>query len=450
MSGGVADAPWSRPLVAPPAVRRRLLPAVWPIVAIFLLQPVWWLLGLAGFVMPVVGLLLLASLLFRRRITAPKGIGLYLLFLLWVGISATQVSDPRQAFSLVYRGGFYLAAGALFLYVFNQRHDELPTATVMKTMATFFGILVIGGWIGMVAPAVTLPTVMKSFVPQGLLNDQFVKDLVSASTSSGRAFRAYPIHRPKAPFTYTNEWGAAFAVTLPFALGALAYIRRKPWRDLLLLLLAVSVFPLVFSLNRGAWLSALGGVVYATLRLARGRNAQLLKAMALGILVVGALLFVSPLGEIIQARITNGYGDAHREELYGQSMELVRASPVFGYGAPVLVEGNLSAGTHGQLWTILVSQGLPGLILFVSWLLWALWKASRPLPPGHPGDRTARFWCEVVIFVAIIQMPYYDLLPWGLAAAMIAAALAWREQMSPAFTPALRPPAPAAPAPLRG
>jgi O-antigen ligase len=95
----------------------------------------------------------------------------------------------------------------------------------------------------------------------------------------------------------------------------------------------------------------------------------------------------------------------------------------------VLVEGNLSAGTHGQLWTILVSQGIPGLVFFVGWLLWALWKASRRLPPGHPGDPAVRFWCEVAIFVAIIQMPYYDLLPWGLPIAMTAAALAWRETM---------------------
>jgi hypothetical protein len=100
------------------------------------------------------------------------------------------------------------------------------------------------------------------------------------------------------------------------------------------------------------------------------------------------------------------------------------------YGAPVLVEGNLSAGTHGQLWTIVVSQGLPGLLFFTAWLLWAWWRAKRRLPAGHPGDRVLRFWCEVTIFIALVQMPYYDLLPWGLAIAMVAAALAWREELA--------------------
>jgi len=218
-------------------------------------------------------------------------------------------------------------------------------------------------------------------------------------------------------------------MTLPFALCALAYTRTRLGRDLLLAILVVSFFPLVFSLNRGAWLSAGAGLLYATVRLARGRNAQLLKLLAAGALVIGALLFVTPLGEIVTARLSNGYGDAHREQLYRDSITLVKDSPILGYGAPVLVEGNLSAGTHGQLWTILVSQGVPGLFLFTGWLVWALWQASRPLDPRSPGDPNVRFWCEVAIFVATVQMPYYDLLPWGLAIAMVAAALAWREAM---------------------
>lgn len=389
--------------------------------------PLWWLLGVAGLVLPLLALPLVVSLLLSRRIAAPKGFGLFLSFLLWCVFSVTQLSDQKQAFSLAYRGAIYVAAGALFLYVVNRTKDALPTATVVRCLAVFFVITVVGGIVGMVLPAVTIPTPMRALTPQPLLNERFVSDLVTASTSAARAFGAYPIHRPKAPFTYTNEWGAAFAMALPFAICGLAFTRRRLHRDLLLLVLAVSVFPLVFSLNRGAWLSVAAGLAYATLRSARGRNAQLLKIAALGMLVLGALLFLTPLGEIIMIRLTNGYGDAHRAELYAQSIALVRASPFLGHGAPVLVAGNLSAGTHGQLWTILVSQGIPGLVLFIGWLVWAWWKASRPLPVGAPGDRWVRLWCEVAIFVAIVQLPFYDLLPWGLPIAMVAAALAWRE-----------------------
>src|SRR4051812_2621993 len=102
----------------------------------------------------------------------------------------------------------------------------------------------------------------------------------------------------------------------------------------------------------------------------------------------------------------------------------------WAHGGPVPIEGNLSPGTHGQLWTIVVSQGLPGLLFFTGWLVWAWWRAKRRLPAGHPGDAVLRFWCEVTIFIALVQMPYYDLLPWGLAIAMVAAALAWREELA--------------------
>src|SRR4029079_18587451 len=213
-------------------------------------------------------------------------------------------------------------------------------------------------------------------------------------------------------------------------LCAIAKARSRIARDALVVTALISIFPLVFSLNRGAWLSATAGVLYATVRLARGRNGQLLRVAAVVSLLVGAVLFVTPLGEIVVTRLQNGYGDAHRAELYAESIGLVRASPLFGYGAPVLIEGNLSAGTHGQLWTIVVSQGVPGLLFFTGWLVWAWWRAKRRLPPGHPGDRVLRFWCEVTIFIALVQMPYYDLLPWGLAIAMVAAALAWREELA--------------------
>ena len=421
-----------------PVPRHRGLAGAWPLVVLFPLLPLWWALGISGLVLSLCVLPLVAALVLRRRILVPRGFGLYLLFLLWCVFSTTQLTSSRQAFSAGYRGSLYVGAGLLFLYILNAPRSDLSPDRAVRIMASFFVIAVIGGLIGMIVPNISFTTVAQGFMPPSLLADRFVADLVSASTSSGRAFAAYPIYRPKAPFIYANEWGAAYAMTLPFALCAIVKARTKTSRDALLIVVMISVFPLVFSLNRGAWLSAVAGVLYATIRLARGRNAQLLRVVAVGSMVLGVLLFITPLGEIVMTRLQNGYGDAHREQLYAESIDLVRASPVLGYGAPVLIEGNLSAGTHGQLWTILVSQGLPGLLAFTAWLLWALWRASRRLPPGHPGDPVVRFWCEVTIVVALVQMPYYDLLPWGLSIAMVAAALAWREEL--AFVRVVPPP----------
>ncbi len=416
--------------VAPPDHRRHHSGAAWPLIVLFPLLPLWWAIGVSGLVLSMCMLPLAAAVILRRRLLVPRGFGLYLLFLLWCAFSAAELTTGRQAFSAGYRGTMYVAAGLLFLYVLNTPRDRLRPEFAVRIMAGFFVLTVVGGLIGMVIPNISFTTLAKGLVPPQALNDQFISDLVSASTSSGRAFAAYPIYRPKAPFIYANEWGAAYAMTLPFALCAVAKARTRLSREAMLFTIAISVFPLVFSLNRGAWLSATAGMLYATLRLARGRNLQWLRVAAVAVMVIGALAFLTPLGDIVATRLQNGYGDAHRAELYGESIDLVRASPILGYGAPVLVEGNLSAGTHGQLWTIVVSQGLPGLLFFTGWLVWAWWRAKRRLPAGHPGDPVLRFWCEVTIFIALIQMPYYDLLPWGLAIAMVAAALAWREELA--------------------
>jgi O-antigen ligase len=410
--------------------RKHRFAAAWPLIVLFPMVPIWWILGVSGLVLALCLLPLAAAIILRRRLLVPRGFGLYLLFLLWCAFSALELTSGRQGFAAAYRGSMYVAAGLLFLYVLNTPRDRLKPDTAVRIMAAFFIITVIGGLIGMVVPNISFTTVAKGLVPARMLTDPFVSDLVSASTSSGRAFAAYPIYRPKAPFIYANEWGAAYAMSLPFALCAVAKARTKLARDTMLFFLLLSVFPLVFSLNRGAWLSAVAGMLYATFRLSRGRNGQWLRVAAIVAMIFGALAFVTPLGEIVQTRLANGYGDAHRAELYSESIALVRQSPLLGYGAPVLVEGNLSAGTHGQLWTIVVSQGLPGLIFFTAWLLWAWWRAKRRLPSGHPGDPVLRFWCEVTIFIAIVQMPYYDLLPWGLAIAMVAAGLAWREELA--------------------
>jgi hypothetical protein len=410
--------------------RRRRSGAAWPLIVLFPMLPLWWAMGISGLILSICLLPLAAAIILRRRLLVPRGFGLYLLFLLWCAFSAAELTSGRQAFSAGYRGTMYVAAGLLFLYVLNTPRDRLTPEFAVRIMAGFFVLTVVGGLIGMIVPNISFTTLAKGLVPPRMLTDQFVSDLVSASTSSGRAFAAYPIYRPKAPFIYANEWGAAYAMTLPFALCAVAKARTKFSRDALLFTVAISVFPLVFSLNRGAWLSATAGMLYATIRLARGRNLQWLRVAAVAVMVMGALAFLTPLGDIVATRLANGYGDAHRAELYAESIALVRVSPILGYGAPVLVEGNLSAGTHGQLWTIVVSQGLPGLLFFTGWLVWAWWRAKRRLPAGHPGDRVLRFWCEVTIFIALIQMPYYDLLPWGLAIAMVAAALAWREELA--------------------
>jgi hypothetical protein len=40
-----------------------------------------------------------------------------------------------------------------------------------------------------------------------------------------------------------------------------------------------------------------------------------------------------------------------------------------------------------------------------------------------------RFWSHLVIVIALVQLPFYALLPWGLVIVMVAAALFWRDML---------------------
>lgn len=403
-------------------------PPLWPLAALFVGIPVWWALGISAFIAPAIAFLLLAALMVNGRVLAPRGFGIWLLFLLWALVTATQIDGFRQWFAFGYRFSFYAAGGVVFLYVLNTPREFLASRQLVNVMALFFGVIVAAGLVGIVLPHISFPTPMQALLPGALLEDNFVRSAVRASTTARRAFAAYPIYRPTAPFAYTNQWGATFALTLPLAFAALDTIRTRRWRRVHLGFLVASVVPLVFSLGRGAWLSVAVALAYAGLRVALDRDKRGVAILLLGLLMGGALFAFSPLKDIVLVRLAHGYSDQGRLRLYTESLRLVGLSPVFGYGSTVPIPGSASAGTHGQLWTLLVSHGIPGAALFTGWLGWAFWRSGGRLP-GSSGSGRIRFWCHIAILAALVQLPVYPLIPWGLPIVMVAAALAWRETL---------------------
>jgi len=314
-----------------------------------------------------------------------------------------------------WRMTLYVAATIIFLYVYNASRETLPAKRLINILAAFWVITVVGGLLGMAYPNHTFSSLMAKLLPQHILANAFVKALVIPGTTGGKAFPGLGIYRVKAPFIYTNQWGSAYALTLPFALGTLRTLRSRLWKFLMIGLLLISIAPLVFSLDRGSWISTGLGTTYALIRLAGSRNPKMARfaraLLALGV-VVAAILVISPLGSIALTRANNGYGDQHRAVLYQSSIELVKRSPILGYSGPValsVLQPNAppgpSIGTHGQFWTIMVSNGIPALIFFVGWFGLAFLKTGRRVPASTGRDVDARFWCHVAIFTALVQMP---------------------------------------------
>jgi len=200
-----------------------------------------------------------------------------------------------------------------------------------------------------------------------------------------------PVPRPKAPFTYTNEWGSMLALLTPFGFVAL-YDRRVGFSvKLIRIMMALSVIPAVISLNRGLWLSLGLGVIYAAIRFGVAGEKKLMIQGLWGMVVLVVVLSITPLGGLIATRINTGHSNEDRAGLAVSAIEGAIERPVFGWGAPRPNERNLpSVGTHGQLWFVTFSHGFLGAVGFVGTMLSLAWHTRRQ-------TSTAGLWVHVVI-----------------------------------------------------
>ena len=395
---------------------------LWPYPAILVL----WLLGMNYLIWPLIGVVVLLALAQRRSVVIPRRFGLWMLFLAWVVLSATQLSGIDRAMSLTYRLSMYGSATALFLYLCNTKRIDLPTRAIVNLVAVAWSMLIVGGVLGMIAPSIQLQSPVEMVLPRGLTQIPLVEDMVTPSFAKEKAFVGLGIHRTQAPFPYPNAWGSNFVLLLPFAIWSFARFARRGWRLVLGGLLVFSIVPLFFSLNRGAWLALALGVVYAGARLLFAMDVRTIRWMALGITVLVFVVALTPLRGVLLGRIDHGYSDEGRVGRNLVALDLVLQRPFLGYGAPQSSDdnpANASVGTHGQLWLLLVSQGFPGLALYLSWFCYLAVRSGRRLRSA----RDIRFWPHLVIVLALFMLPYYELLPLQIHTMMIAAALICRD-----------------------
>jgi polysaccharide biosynthesis protein PslJ len=402
---------------------RRPLPS-WPLLALFVGFPVWWLLGLGALIWPLLALPMLGALVIRGRLRVPAGFIIWLGFLLWMLGSGIQLDSAERVIGWAYRASLYFAATVVFLYVYNTQRTRLPPRTLALTLTIFWLFVVAGGYLGMARPNGSFTTPVELLLPGGLVANGFVKALVhpSFAQTAGASLGVAP--RPQAPFTYTNEWGANFALLVPMVFTAMSRTRTEGGRLVLGLLLPVGMIPAALSLNRGLFLSLGAGLLYAALRYAiRGRVKPLIGITVVAC-VAAAVFAIGPAKDLLQERVANSATNQTRAALYLETIDRVKSSPILGFGAPRPSEdtpGAPSAGTQGQLWMVLFSHGYPGAALYVGWYLWALWRTRR-------GHTAVAFWAHVTVFIGLVQLPYYGALPAQLVIVMIATAMAMREE----------------------
>jgi hypothetical protein len=383
--------------------------------------PVWFLLGLSGFMWVVLAAPMAASLVRRRDLVAPKGIGLWTVFMVAVAGSALSVDTAARFSGYLLRFGYYAAATVFLLYLVNGG-QRVSVPRIVRAFTVLWMLTIGFGWIALVVGDVSFRSPAYYLVPASLLANELIASLVTPGFADLQDIIGFPVARPKAPFPYTNSWGSMVALTTPFAFMALADTRVGLPPRLVKVMLALSIVPVVVSLNRGLWLSLGVGVAYAAFRFGADGRSKAVARLLVAAVLVAAVLALSPLGDLVASRVGTGHSNSDRFELATAAVRGATERPVFGWGSPRPNVRNLpSIGTHGQLWLVTFSHGFVGAIGFLGALLTFFLKTRHQSSPTG-------LWAHAVVLIAIVQLPVYLLIPHSLFAVMAAVAVAVRCQ----------------------
>ncbi|MCL8027259.1 O-antigen ligase family protein [Nocardioides bruguierae] len=419
--GGTTEVPAPRYVRGLPAALRPRDP-LFPLAVLVVPLPLWWVLGLANLGWFAISGVMLLALVRRRSLPLPKGLGWWMLFCLWLVLSLLALGvnpeDTRvqsvgdRLVPVAFRFAEYAAATICLLWAYATAVDGGRPAVVR--MARLFALMLAwtvgGGVLGVVAPTFELTSPVEMLLPRSLASAGYVSALVHPASAqiqdvlgSGEGNG-----RPSAPYPYTNSWGNALGLLLPWGVAA-ATLARGRWARLGWAALLVAVVPAaVLSLNRGLWVGlALAVGLALVLLVRRGHVLPAVATVLAGVVALGVLA-VSPLGSVVTERQS---GDAPSNDIRGWSMmravELAEGSPVLGYGGTRAQMGSLQSiaigptadcpncgslpiGTNGQVWFALTGQGFAGLGLWVVFHLvvaWLLWRGRRGPGPGSPGRR---------------------------------------------------------------
>ncbi|RLP84940.1 O-antigen ligase domain-containing protein [Micromonospora sp. BL4] len=405
------------PIVSAPSPPR--LPR-WPLLIMFGLVPLWWLAGAFYLIWPLFGAVLLALLIVRGRVPLPPATGIWLLFLALVLLSATQLPTPVSLLPFGLRLGFYVTAlvVGVYVYVYARERGDVPGALV--PLCIFWFGLVVLGWLGVLAPRFELTTPLEVLLPGGVAGHPYMQDLVHVSAAEYSKLSLNPIYRPTAPFPYTNNYGSAYAMTLPCVVAYTMLRRRGILRWALLVSLPLSLAPAFLTLNRVMFASLGVGLAVLGVRAALRGNVRV-GASVVGVLIIGGLTtLLIPVAELINNRVESSDTNTDRLSLYAEVIRRMWDSPWLGYGAPVTVDtvtAEVPVGTQGQLWTVLFSHGVPALLCFLAWFVIATLKSARAR--SAPGQ-----WLAVVPVICLVQIPFYGMADPTIAVAYFAVAVA--------------------------
>ena len=425
----------------------------WPVTFLLVGYPVWWALGIADFMWIILAVPMIARMVaWRSRagrpIRVPPGFGLWLLFLIVVlaGIATITLTAPgtvpspvsHRVLSFANRTAGYLGDTVLLLYAGNLTERELPRRALAWMLGLVGIFAVVGGVAGILLPHFQFSSPFLLLLPKSFQANPFIQASAHPALTQVQNVLGTPGGRPKAPFDYTNIWGYCLTILLPF-LVAWAWTGTRRQRLIAAATVIVAGAPLLYSLNRGAWIGAALSVVYFAVRLAARRKKALLAGLCAMIALTAVLVVVTPLGSVVTSRLENGKSNNLRSHLSALAITDAAASPIVGYGdtrqeqgspesvaigpsAKCPICGQLAVGSTGQLWLLLICDSFVGAALYLSFFCCGIWRYRRDISPyGLAG--------VLVLVLSFLYMFSYDATGAPLGFTMLAYAMLWKNDV---------------------
>ncbi|RKS05597.1 hypothetical protein DFP74_1198 [Nocardiopsis sp. Huas11] len=419
----------------------------WPLLWLLAGYPLWWALGLGQFAYWLFAVPMAAELVRRHRtvgLRVPPGFWLWALFLVWTVLGLLvvpldlpgTVPDSGGYGGAVLRVVNYLVLTVLLLYVGNLSERELPTRLVLWALSVLCLVTIAGGYLGMLAPRFEFTAPTEYLLPGSLAGDAYMQALIHPASAQVMDIFGYESARPKAPWEYTNLWGYMLSLLLVWMLVAWV-LQRTGWvRWAALAATALSVVPIVYSLNRALWMGLALSLAFAAVQALRRGRVALVGGCAVAVAVALLVLAASPLADVVRTRADNPHSDDGRAATNAQSVAAADHSPVLGWGttreglgseqsiaigpsAECPTCGHHVIGNAGQLWMTLIANGWVGTAFFLGFFAVTAWHhRSVTTPVGQAALLTVLLLFWYMLFYVALMSP--------LAVTLIAAALLWR------------------------
>ena len=435
--------------------RLRLAPA-WPLWALLMLIPLWWVLGLASFIFPIIAVPMALELRRRRPVKVPPWFWIWALFLAWTVISLAMFtrSPPNtiagtnggRIISIGVSLAEYAAATITLLFVGNLTAKELPQRRLIKWLSVLFLVTVLGGFLGTYVPAFQFKSPLEMLLPAGMRTDPYIAALVHPNAAQIQSVIGTAGGRAAAPWGYTNFWANTLSLLLIWFIVGWAIGVSSRRRTACVIVVAAAMVPVVYSLNRGLWIGLVITALWVAIRLfIRGRVLALFAVIAVGAL--GVIAFAeTPLHEVLGARLQHGGSNSIRSFLARASIEGENHSPIIGWGGPRKTIGSnqsiaigktpnckqcgqFSIGSTGQFWTEIFYHGWIGAGFFLAFFGFTIWTFRR--------DKTVVAQAGIIVVaLTFVYMLFYGSMPVALTITMISIGLVWRSRLDALPEPA--------------